>query len=323
MRRHGILAAALLSCAIGSVAAYVVTGHRWPANTSVPLQLQLGASSGALIDGSPDWDAVAERATALWNPFVGSGVSLRPARGSAAPPALWNNANDVTWGYDILGESFGEAIAVTVWLYRVADNSMVEADVIFNRAWNWDAYRGPRRSLPDGLPLLDLRRVATHEFGHVLGLAHADEAGQAPVALMNSRLSELDDVQVDDVNGMQAVYGTVIRDRLLSGGRLIPGLALVSGNGRYRLAYQADGNLVLYDDADRSAAWTTATAGAMPRQLVMQADGNLVLSDGQERVQWSTGTAGNHGAYLVVQSDGNIVVYRADGTPVWDRFSAG
>lgn len=34
------------------------------------------------------------------------------------------------------------------------------------------------------------------------------------------------------------------------------------------------------------------------------------------------GTAGNANAYLVVQSDGNIVVYRSDGQPAWDRFSA-
>lgn len=83
----------------------------------------------------------------------------------------------------------------------------------------------------------------------------------------------------------------VFRDRLPSGARLLQGQSLVSTGGRYRLLYQGDGNLVLYDDVQRTAPWSSNTGGTSAGQAAMQ-------------------------------SDGNIVVYRSDGQPAWDRFSA-
>ena len=43
-------------------------------------------------------------------------------------------------------------------------NVRVEGDVVFNAAIDWDSYSGARRRA------VDFRRVALHEFGHVLGL---------------------------------------------------------------------------------------------------------------------------------------------------------
>ena len=51
-----------------------------------------------------------------------------------------------------------------------------------------------------------VRRILLHEFGHIVGLGHPDEAGQQVVALMNGTHS-LDTLQPDDIAGIQALYG--------------------------------------------------------------------------------------------------------------------
>ena len=49
-----------------------------------------------------------------------------------------------------------------------------------------------------------------HEFGHVVGLSHPDEAGQQVSAIMNSFVGSIDETTLfpDDVAGIRALYGT-------------------------------------------------------------------------------------------------------------------
>jgi predicted Zn-dependent protease len=51
-----------------------------------------------------------------------------------------------------------------------------------------------------------MQRVALHEFGHVLGLDHPDDHGQIVTAIMNSRASNVDALQRDDIEGVAAIY---------------------------------------------------------------------------------------------------------------------
>ena len=375
------------------------------------MHLQQG-SAGTLLDGSTSWNAVSEGALAAWNPFLG-GVSFRVERDSSAGVSLRNSVNNVVWKDDVYGDSFGDAVAVAISLSR--GGTMTEVDVLFNRGLSWNSYRGNLRRAAGGEWLYDLRRVALHEFGHVLGLDHPDQHGQSVTAVMNSRVSNVDSLQTDDTSGARAIYGSstppssnraptvtascspctvesgqptslratasdpdgdaltyrwtaaqgtfssasaantmwtaplqpgtvtatvtvddgrggtstgtaalqvVFRDRLRPGARLLSGQSLTSTNGRYRLLYQSDVNLVLYDDVARTAPWASNTAGTTAGQAVMQTDGNFVIYDGQGKDRWATATAGNANAYLLVQNDGNIVVYSANGQPAWDRFSA-
>ena len=105
----------------------------------------------------------------------------------------------------------------------------------------------------------------------------------------------------------------------LSARQILPGGSKRSPNGRYRLALQTDGNLVLYDDEVGVNLWSTGTEGTVVRQALMQTDGNFVIYDAGGAAIWSTGTQGHQGARLAVQDDGNLVVYRADGLAVWAR----
>jgi hypothetical protein len=143
-------------------------------------------------------------------------------------------------------------------------------------------------------------------------------------AIMNSRLGNTDGLQNDDMNGARSIYGgtalTTARtsDVLQAGSRLAAGQSLVSPNARYRLLYQTDGNLVLYDDVERTPAWASHTGATPPGSTWLQGDGNLVIYDGQGVVRWASGTTG--ASRLVVQNDGNLVLYDTAGRPVWDRY---
>src|SRR5262245_16058824 len=93
----------------------------------------------------------------------------------------------------------------------------------------------------------------------------------------------------------------------------------VASNGTARLAFQGDGNLVLYvrRPVGWLARWASNTAGSTAAVCVMQADGNLVLYDDAGAPVWASNTWGNNASSLHVQDDENVVIYAPDGTPVW------
>jgi hypothetical protein len=171
---------------------------RWP-DGPIVMHLQLGAS-GHLADGSESWGQSAESALGVWNQTV-TRVQFQIVRDSTAPRGDGNGFNNVFFGNDIYGMAFDDGVVAvtTSWLRR---SSRTEADVIFNGARTWDSYDGSLKRNP-----MDFHRVALHEFGHVLGLDHPDDHGQARSAIMNSHISDLDRLAPDDIGGARELYG--------------------------------------------------------------------------------------------------------------------
>jgi hypothetical protein len=174
----------------------------WPSG-DVVVVLKLGAPDRTLLDGNTSWATVANQALSVWNSHLGtiqfSPVTQNPVKGSDG-----DRVNQVFFSSRVYGESFGDLVLAVTTIWH-NETTRTESDVIFNTAVSWDSYRGPSRRV-GGKLLCDFLRVALHEFGHVLGLDHPDQAGQTVSAIMNSVVSDLDSLTADDINGAQALY---------------------------------------------------------------------------------------------------------------------
>lgn len=177
---------------------------------------QGGPADRALADGSTSWNQVAAAALTEWNQYLAT-LQFNPVSDSTASPNLAASAdssdgvNSAVWSNTVFGEGWGSAIGLTFRFYYTTTSlsylqqsqfyPTIEADVLFNNTITWDSYRGPMRATAT-----DFRRVALHEFGHVLGLDHPDDHQQAVSADMNAMVSNLDDITADDIGGVQNLY---------------------------------------------------------------------------------------------------------------------
>ncbi|MDP2138629.1 MAG: matrixin family metalloprotease [Candidatus Didemnitutus sp.] len=178
---------------------------KWNPGT-VTMQIKVGTTP-TLQDGT-NYSTSVQAAMADWNAVMGT-LQFAGNVAAAGAGVDRNGINGAFFAADIYGEAFGEnTIAVTL-SYRSSQAQSdgtyrrTQSDVIFNNARTWNSYRGFTQS-----GSLDIRRVALHELGHVLGLDHPDEAGQTLTAIMNSRISSVDRLQQDDIDGAQFLYGT-------------------------------------------------------------------------------------------------------------------
>jgi hypothetical protein len=175
----------------------------WPSGSTVPMYLQFGAPSAPLIDGARSWDEVAASAVSSWDRQLVSIdlVSRIENRARAGNDGI----NDMFFADDVFGDAFGPTTLATTNTWRRGE-TRVETNIIFNRAKNWNSYRGPLRP-----GVIDFRRVALHALGHILGLSHPDLEGQTVAAVMNSTSHDaggvFDDLQDDDIRGARALYG--------------------------------------------------------------------------------------------------------------------
>ena len=178
---------------------FAVFPQKWK-NGEITMHMQLGSGAGQLIDGNSSWNSVATQALATWNGHIDL-VKFATVRDSTRPNGDGDFFNQVFFDRTAYGDTFDDdTLAITTrWFI---DSERIEGDVVFNSAFRWDSYRGGVR---DGV--VDLYRVALHEFGHVLGLDHPDENGQTVQAIMNSIIGNFDALSADDIAGARSLYG--------------------------------------------------------------------------------------------------------------------
>lgn len=194
-----LCAASIIFLAIGATLwAFTYSGSRWPRGSTVTMHLQLGPTP-RLSDLCTQWNECFQQAMALWQPYVD--LRLATLFDSAAPIGEGNGRNNVIFSDDVFGQPFDERVLAITVSYRI-DDRRVESDVVFNRRESWDAYRGTLRTEQE------FRRVAAHEFGHVLGLGHPNDQGQRVDAIMNGVIGNLETLTADDIAGARGLYVT-------------------------------------------------------------------------------------------------------------------
>ena len=198
------ITAALASVSFGYVREFDNgTPLAWVKDRTVVIQLSLGSGTRNLRDGFTSFNDSAIDALQTWNPHLAH-LQFSWIKNSPVTPAEGDDEMSVIFDNKIFGDNFGTGVlAVTLLAYR--NGNFEETETVFNNAISWDSYRGNLTP-----PIFDFHRVAIHEFGHTLGLDHPDQAQpkQSVIAIMNSRVSDLDTLAQDDINGVTAIYGT-------------------------------------------------------------------------------------------------------------------
>jgi hypothetical protein len=196
-----------------------INGHctRW-AQGGTTLRSFLGNPGSALINGTLSWDQNSINAANDWNAAgaafhfdvtVGGNFNNpcgAPGAGHACPNTGPVGDNPVFFTDSFCGQDFRDIIELTNNCANSNTGAMLNAPVFVNNAVPWNAYDGPIRVGANNRVINDIRRVLVHEFGHVLGLDHPDANGQSVIAIMNSRESDLDRIQPDDISGLFSLY---------------------------------------------------------------------------------------------------------------------
>jgi hypothetical protein len=212
--KQSLLALLFTLAVAGITNAYVLEGQHWN-SSPVSMQMNLSATSYRLqnpprfplFDGATSWDGVYAAAAAVWNPYMTNMKIRTYSSNNSAGGQTGDGVNEAFFGSSLGGSTLdSNTLGLTIYSYDPNTNFMVEADTAFNPSSPWNSYRGPL--LSNGV--VDFRRVAIHELGHILGLDHPDTNGQTVNAIMNSVISNTDTVTADDIAGVQALYGAAV-----------------------------------------------------------------------------------------------------------------
>jgi hypothetical protein len=239
------LAVAVLAALAGSAAAYVrsvdsVTGAclywtrrelRWTLNEKATHEAPIELVERALVKGFEAWTDVACSDVA----FTYDGrtrradVGFDPSRSDQINLVVWRekdcNEPGVVPDNDPCGKDpspfacadkygcwshTGSIIALTTTNYNRNTGVIVDADIEFNGALRYSAFE------EDDLPKCpvtvgsctdtDVQNAATHEVGHLLGLAHTPDAEATMFASAPAGETKKRTVAEDDTGGLCAIY---------------------------------------------------------------------------------------------------------------------
>jgi len=201
-----IIALTLFASALGlssSTTGFALIGPKWSGG-NVTLTVNIAGSSPS----GTSWNQAMREAANEWgNSTDGLQITFdtqsgHPCAGYVSAFSEDGSKNSTGFYTDSCGEAFGtDVIAVTLSQAFTSSSGQqyTESDIVFNSAENWDVYSGNAL-----FSKLDFRRVATHEFGHLIGVDHEE----SKPAIMAPYIGDIENPTIDDLAASKALYST-------------------------------------------------------------------------------------------------------------------
>jgi len=173
-------------------------GTKWPKASAIFLTggLPVGGPASSLPGNTETWRVAATEAANRWN-------SKQSAFKLTTLSTLGNGVcqsfgdNNLVFSLTACGGIPFEDKVLAITASWSNDTTIIKADIIFNVDRDWGIYNDTLLYSTQ-----DFRRVATHEFGHAMGLKHTTNNN----ALMFPTASDIFSPTPDDVESLESIY---------------------------------------------------------------------------------------------------------------------
>lgn len=172
------------------------TGIIWKLNeATVPTGITVSEARNAITGAFSTWSGVIDPSPGLPHFIDGGRTSVKNTRLDGTSAILWKRLRE-----GVVGETY-------VW-YDTATNEVIEVDTAFNNRHPWGILPASTDGCSDP-DVFDLPNIATHEFGHWIGLADVFAAVDLTMYLFAAGGEvKKRDLAYGDALGACTIYGT-------------------------------------------------------------------------------------------------------------------
>jgi hypothetical protein len=228
MNRTPILLGAAAVIALGvslhEAGAYALLGNKW-LDPRMPVEYQFNTVlDETCIAGQDEFDEV-RAAFQVWEDVAGVNITFGEQGSTTTACGLQVDGQNTMSMEDCLNQCTGSCIAVTssvawgnggdpTWVVNggvdQAQAGKTESDITFSKSWRFGTFEDVGSGCTsDNCPAgqtFDIRGIAVHEIGHLIGLGHSSVSGATMFASASFCSVALTSLAPDDMNGARVLY---------------------------------------------------------------------------------------------------------------------